>query len=107
VDGDSPPQDIGVPSKWVFSFSTRGYAQVLLNICVAVQNKKRALCVQVKNKTYVIYTDMYLIPWIQSYGNKTITSNYYLFLIRRGERVAKAVKQHEKIGEYHRLASLT
>jgi hypothetical protein len=62
---------------------------------------------QVKNKTYVIYTVMHLIPWIQSYGSKTITRNYYLFVIRGGERVAKAAKQHEQIGEYHRLASLT
>jgi hypothetical protein len=33
-------QDIGLPSKWVFSFSTRGYGQVLLIICVVKQNKK-------------------------------------------------------------------
>ncbi len=65
-------RDIGLPTKWVFSFSTRGYAQVLLIICVVVQNKKRALCVQVKNKPCVICTVMRLIPWIQSCGSETL-----------------------------------
>jgi hypothetical protein len=50
---------------------------------------------------------MRLIPWLQSHGSQTITSNYYLFIIRGGERVAKSAKQHEQTGEYHRLASLT
>jgi hypothetical protein len=68
-------QDIGLPSKWVFSFSTRGYAQLLLIICVVVKNKiKRTLCVQVKNKPCVIYTVMRLIPWIQSRASKTIVA---------------------------------
>jgi hypothetical protein len=57
VDGDSPPWARHRSSKLLgFSFSTRGYAQVLLIICVVEQNKKRALCVQVKNKPCVIYT---------------------------------------------------
>jgi hypothetical protein len=38
-------QDIGLPSKWDFSFITRGYTQVLLSICVGVQNiKENSLC---------------------------------------------------------------
>ncbi len=64
-----------LPSKWVFSFSTRGYAQLLLIICVVVKNKnKKTLCVQVKNKPCVIYTVMRLIPWIQSRASKTIVA---------------------------------
>jgi hypothetical protein len=35
-------QDIGLASKWVFSFNIRGYAQVLLIICVVVQNKNES-----------------------------------------------------------------
>ncbi len=42
------------------------------NICVVVQNKKRALCVQVKNKPCMIYTVMSIIPWIQPRGSETI-----------------------------------
>jgi hypothetical protein len=64
--------DMGLPSKWVFSFGPRGYARVLIIICVVVQNKKRALCVQVKNKPCVLYTIMRLIPWIQTHGSNTI-----------------------------------
>ncbi len=54
-----------------FSFSLRGYAQVLLVICVVVLNKKKALCVQVKNKPCVTYTVMSFIPWIQTRGSET------------------------------------
>jgi hypothetical protein len=64
-------QDIGLPSEWVFSFSRRGYAQVLLVICVVVLNKKKALSVQVKNKSFVTYTVMSFIPWIQTRGSET------------------------------------
>jgi hypothetical protein len=61
-----------------FPLAQGDYAQVLLIICVVVQNKKRVLYVQVKNKPCMIYTVMRLIPWKQTRGSKTVESRSLL-----------------------------
>jgi hypothetical protein len=72
-------QDIGLPSKWVFLLQHKGLRPYINYLCSCVKYKDRVLCVQVKNKPYVIYTVMHLIPWKQSHGSET--------LLRDGARI--------------------
>jgi hypothetical protein len=43
-------------------------------LCGCIKYKDRIICVQVKNKTCVVYTVMRLIPWKRSQGSETSAS---------------------------------
>jgi hypothetical protein len=78
-------QDIGLPSKLVFSYNTKGYAQILLNyLCSCIKYKIEFSVCKLKINHCVIYIVMRLIPWKQSHGSETYleaTANFVKFFI--------------------------